>query len=311
MKFLNPCDVDEDRLTFPKIMQPKIDGVRGANLNGRFTARTLKEHRNVHTTNLYSQPEYLGFDGELVANEPNHPDLCRSTSSAVSTITGTPFTLLYAFDYLTAETIILPYYQRLNALENRLFQMWDQNKCGHIRVIPYRTVKCLEEYHEVIEEHLDEGYEGSILRCPQALYREGRCSAVTQHALRVKSFIDFECVVDELIEGKKNGNVPLTNELGLTYRTTHQENMDPNGMIGAMNCTMANDVVYRAELLFRKGDKIKVSAGSMTHDQRKHLFENPSLILNHIITAKLFPRGIKDKPRFPTFKAIRSKEDAG
>ena len=92
-------DFDESKLIFPLIAQPKIDGVRGLNMLGTLTGRSLKTHKNVYTTKFYSQSCLIGFDGELAANSETHPDLCRITSSALSTIAGEPFTLWWLFDY--------------------------------------------------------------------------------------------------------------------------------------------------------------------------------------------------------------------
>ena len=52
-----------------------------------------------------------------------------------------------------------------------------------------------------------------------------------------------------------------------------------------------------------------VGAGEMPHADRKKFFDNPELILGKIIKYKHFPKGVKDKPRFPTFKTFRDKAD--
>ncbi len=96
-------DYVESKLKFPLIAQPKIDGVRGLNLEGQLTGRSLKAHKNLYTTAFFSQKPFKGLDGELAAQAETHPDLCRLTTSAVGTIDGEPFTLWHCFD------LIVPY----------------------------------------------------------------------------------------------------------------------------------------------------------------------------------------------------------
>jgi DNA ligase-1 len=123
--------------------------------------------------------------------------------------------------------------------------------------------------------------------------------------------VDFEGIVRELIEGEENTNAAQINELGNTFRSTHDAGMIPNGMIGAMIVEALTDVCDRERILFSKGELIKVGAGRMPHDQRKHYFQHPDQILGTVVKGKFFPKGIKDKPRFPTFQAFRDAADMG
>ena len=82
MKPMLATDADLDKLpSAPYIIQPKIDGVRGLNMYGELTGRSLKKHRNKYTTSFYSHSSLIGLDGELAAERETHPDLCRITSS--------------------------------------------------------------------------------------------------------------------------------------------------------------------------------------------------------------------------------------
>ena len=51
MKPMLAEDFDESKLIFPLIAQPKIDGVRGLNMLGTLTGRSLKTHKK----RLYNQ----------------------------------------------------------------------------------------------------------------------------------------------------------------------------------------------------------------------------------------------------------------
>ena len=47
----------------------------------------------------------------------------------------------------------------------------------------------------------------------------------------------------------------------------------------------------------------------MDHKTRKLYFDNPEMIVNKEVKFKSFPKGLKDKPRFPIFLSIREDFD--
>lgn len=301
-------DYVESKIRFPVLAQPKIDGVRACNLEGALTGRSLKKHANRYTTDFYSRPEYLGFDGEMAAEHECHADLCRITSSALSTIEGTPYTLWHLFDYITPDTIGLKYHERMSKLRHYVAQLAG---VGHdrLRVIPTYQANNLEGLLRLDDMWLDMGYEGTIIRDPEGLYKQGRSTVREGGLLRIKRFIEEEAVVVSVTEGQTNLNEAQTNELGLTERSTHQANMVPNGMVGSMECRVLKTVKDRDKLLFEKDQIITVGAGRMTHDDRLRYFKNQSLLLGQTIKFKTFPKGVKVKPRFPTFQTIRATSD--
>lgn len=303
-KPLLAVNYDESKLVFPLGLQPKIDGVRGLNLDGNLTGRSLKPFANRYTTAFFSKPEYQGFDGELAANDERHPRLCHLTTSATSTILGEPFLLWHVFDYLTEKTINLSYEERYAYLREALSQRQDQRLCGHLRIVPMYIVHNLKQLNDWDEQFLEQGYEGTILRNLAAKHKEGRSTIKGGHLLRIKRFIEEEAIVLSINEGNRNDNEAQINELGHTYRTSHQENKVANGMVGSMECR-----IIKSSDLFTQGQRITVSKGEMTQEEATHYFEHPEKLIGQVIKFKHFPKGVKDKPRFPTFKSLRSMED--
>lgn len=298
MKPMLASDWDGNKVRFPVIAQPKIDGVRGINTTGMLTGRSLKPHANRYATAFFSKPEYTGFDGELAAGDERDSALCRKTSSALSRIDGSPFVLWHVFDRLTPDAINLTYLDRLALLDLEVHVRQVNGLATHLRVIPWVVCKNMEAliYHDTV--WLDQGYEGTILRDPDGMHKQGRSTVKEGGLLRIKRFVEDDAVVLSIEEGRSNQNDAQTNELGQTFRTTHQDNMVPNGLVGSLLC---KDV--------KTGNEITVSAGSMDHDMRKHYFENPKELLGQVIKYKHFPKGVKDKPRFPTFQSIRLESD--
>ena len=309
MKPLLATNYAESKLVFPLGAQPKIDGVRGLTTEGHLTGRSLKKHKNKYTTTFYSTPEYAHMDGELAANDERHPDLCRLTSSALSTITGEPFTLWHVFDCLRKEVVAAPYLERYQYLEQYVHYEQTQGRCMHAKVIPMTVCENLEALLNLDAQWLEMGYEGTIIRGLNAAHKEGRSTVNQGQLLRIKRFIEAEALVLAIEEGDANENVAQINELGHTFRTSHQENKVPNGLVGNLQCEVLEDLMYDGKLLFMKGQIITVSPGNMDHKMRKHYFEHQDEIVNHVIKYKFFPKGIKDKPRFATYVCHRSAED--
>lgn len=318
MKPMLACDWDEEHQRFPVIAQPKIDGVRGLNMFGKLTGRSLKQFKNKHVTQLFSHSALMGLDGEFAAQAATHPDLCRMTTSALGTIEGEPYVLWWLFDYVTHETHELPYYKRHQLLTERVNQLKSANSptivqvAQHLRVVPSFLCTHPATLHHFETEWLEQGYEGVILRDPDGLHKQGR-STIREGALhRIKRFVDFEFMVHTVIEGDENLNEAQTNELGRTFRTSHQANKVPNGMVGTVIGTILEDVVDGGKVLFSKGQDVTVSAGCMTHDQRREWWNDGGRQLKAVVSkAKFFPKGIKDKPRFATWQGFRLREDMG
>lgn len=312
MKVMLASDYDEGALRFPLIAQPKIDGVRGLNLLGRLTGRSLKQHANKYTSAFYSVSDFLGFDGELAAEVETHPDLCRLTTSALNTIQGEPFTLWHLFDYVVVgKTKTMPYWSRYVALTQRVEEL-RRDGClaaQHLRVVPSVRCETLAQLLALDEQWLDMGYEGTIIRDPEGIYKEGRSTVKEGGLLRIKRFVEEEAVVVELHEGESNTNEAQRNELGLQFRTTHAEGMVPNGQVGRMTCKACKDVVVDGRVLIAAGSLITVAPGRLPVDQRQHYFRNQHELIGQTIKFKFFPKGVKEKLRFPTFQSLRSAAD--
>lgn len=309
MKPLLAEDYVESKLVFPLGAQPKIDGVRGLTTEGHLTGRSLKKHKNKYTTAFYSIPEYAHLDGELAANDERHPDLCRITSSALSTIKGEPFTLWHVFDCLRKEVIKGPYVERYAYLTNLITHEQSKGNCLHAKVVPMQICENLEQLLYWDNLWLSMRYEGTIIRGLDAAHKEGRSTVLQGQLLRIKRFIEAEAVVIAIEEGNANENEAQTNELGNTFRSSHQENKVPNGMVGNLQCAVLKDVMHDGQLLLLKGQIITVSPGNMDHNMRRHYFLNQKELLQHVVKFKFFPKGQKDKPRFPTYVSHRSVAD--
>lgn len=291
------CDAKLELVRFPCIVMPKLDGVRALHINGQFVARTLKPHANIAMNKYFAA--FHDLDGELCYGNITEQDLCRNTTSATTTINGPCGSEFdwHLFDDLSAASAV--YGRRLESLAKRVAEL---NEAGYrnLHVIPHTYANDIDELLKHHVAYTEAGYEGTIIRNPYGAYKNGRCTAKEADFVRLKNFSDKEALVLEVLEGESNQNEAQINELGHTFRTSHKENKVPNGMCGKLRC---KDV--------ETGKEILVSAGRMTHGERKQFFEQPWLIVGQYVKYKSMDYGIKDAPRFATFQyiCVRSKVD--
>jgi DNA ligase 1 len=152
---------------------------------------------------------------------------------------------------------------------------------------------------------------GTCIRKLDGLHKQGRSTVREMGLLRIKRFVESEALVMSIEEGETNLNEAQINELGKMFRSSHKENKVPDGMVGSLICKALQDVkdAHSGRLLIEEGQEIKVSPGNMDHNNRRRYFNNQGEIIGKVIKYKFFPKGIKDKPRFPTFQTFRIESD--
>lgn len=292
------CDADVEKLEFPLYVQYKVDGCRMLVREGVATGRSMKKYKNKRLTDYFSNPVFNGFDMELCTEEPNHSDLCRLTTSQVNTIEGGLPKYAVVFDYLDKTTEMeVSYEHRMKVLKDYLDGGGFPDEVQLIFSQQY-VINSKEELEDFYQNALTLGYEGVIIRKQDAKHKNGRCTVKEGSYLRIKPTGDSEGVVIGIEEAYENMNEVKTNELGYTERSTHQENMIPKGMVGAL---WLRDI--------HSGEEVKVGAGKLTHDQRKFYFENPNEIMGELVKYAFLATGKKDKPRHPRYISHRVLED--
>jgi DNA ligase-1 len=304
MKPMLASNYNPAKLRFPVGVQPKIDGVRGLNMDGKLKGRSGKPLKNKCTTAYFSRPEYVGIDGELAAESETNPILCRLTSSATSTIEGDSFVMWHAFDYLTDDTRLLPYKHRYSRLQQYVAGMHRAGFLKRVRVVPLHVARNINELESLHHSFIGLGYEGTIIRDLEGMHKEGRSTVPEMGLLRIKDFIEEEAVCIGLTQGSTNNNIAQINELGRTFRSSHAENKEPNGQVGSLQCR-----ILKTSELFKEGDLITVAPGTLTENECVYYWSNIEELIGKVIKFKHFPKGVKNKPRFPQFQSIRSAED--
>lgn len=296
--------------------QAKVDGVRALNLTGRLTGRSLKEFKGTGISDFWSHGLLRGFDGEMIlGDDPTSPNrLCSLTTGAMGAFKGVsemPDLHWFIFDIVHESTVKMTYAERYELMQERLEDIKAHlPQCAaRMHVVPYELLHSEEQLDEVIGKHLDAGYEGTILRNPRSVYKEGRSTQEGQ-LWRIKPWGDFEILVTGVTEGAKNTNEAKTNELGRTERSSAQDGLVPNGQIGSVQGTLMADVFdHSNRLLFRKGTSITAGSGEMTVEEAAAWFADQTQIVGQIARIKHMTHGVKTLPRFPTYQTKRLRED--
>lgn len=294
-------NADLDKVRFPVICQPKLDGCRGIYITGQFTGRSLKPFGNRYMTEKFSHPALFGLDGEIAYGKITDQDLCRKTTSYCSSHStyATALPDFYVFDLLTEETAGMPYIDRWRLLQERVAVLKIQfPEFTFLRPMPgAQIVDSLDEVLMFHTQSIANGFEGTIIRYINGSHKNGRSTTTEGSYLRLKEFASEEATIVAFECALTNNNPQVINALGLSERSTRQLNMVSKGMVGSLVLQRAN------------GDIVKCGPGRMSHEERILYFEEPYNLIGRLITFSFFPHGEYKAPRFPTFEGFRADAD--
>jgi DNA ligase-1 len=284
---------DSNKIKFPVLATPKLDGIRCLTDGTTALSRTFKEIPNQHIQKVM-KGLLANLDGELmVAGSFN------DVQSAVMSEDGEPNFIYYVFDYVLPNTntqLNTPYYLRMEDLKKLELPTF----C--VKVLPV-LVNNMDELITYEEKCLIEGFEGVMIRSPDGPYKCGRSSEKQGYLLKVKRFEDSEAKITGFVEQLTNENEAEEDELGHTKRSTCQKNMIPNGHLGKFIATEIGDTPW-------KGKDLKIGgAKGMTKEMRKEIWENQDKYLGKIVKYTFQPHGVKDLPRLPIWIGFRDESD--
>ena len=274
---------DEALLKFPVLASPKLDGVRAIVRDGVVLSRALKPIPNKWVQQRFSHLEH--FDGELIVGASNHPDVLRTTTSGVMRVEGEPDVSFHVFDHVENHARL--YTVRYDLLE--------EDTEINVFVVPQHELMNTFELNAFEHEVLAEGYEGVMLRHPDAPYKFGRSTAREGYLLKVKRFHDAEFEIVGFEEEMFNANEATTSELGRTKRSSHKANKIPKGRLGA--------------LVLKYGDTTFNCGTGFNDAERERIWAERDSYLGTLAKIKYFAHGIKDVPKLPSFLGIRDVRD--
>lgn len=277
-------DAELDKLRFPLLASAKLDGVRAVVRDGVVYSRSNKPIPNQYVQEKLSWAEH--YDGELIVGDPTSKSVYRDTVSHAMSHDKTGYDLrFYVFDHV--KELNAPYSTRIkhtNILCDRSYRHQQH------------VVTCIDTLLALEEKMLEEGYEGLILRDPNAPYKRGRSTVKEGYLLKLKRFTDAEATVIGFEERMHNGNEATVNELGRTKRSSHQAGKTGRGDLGALR--------------LRTPEGVEFSCGTGFDDaERDQIWRNRDSFLGRIAKYKHFDIGSKVAPRHPVFLGWRDPKD--
>lgn len=282
-------------LRYPVLVSPKLDGVRAIIRSGRVLSRNLLEIPCPTVQELFGDPRFNGFDGELIVGDPTAPDAFRVTSSFVMShdpvdLETTPL-VFHVFDDWSEEG---PFDLRLTSLNKRI-----RKSAKIFKVVPHDRVINEHGINVYEDLYVSGGYEGLMIRDPAGAYKFGRSTTKEGGLLKLKRFEDMEAEVVGFKELKHNENEDRTGGLA-QRRSSKQAGKRGGQVLGAFQ-------VRGLTGPFR-GIEFDVGTG-LSHADRVAFWEAQGGLLGKILRCRYFPLGSKDKPRFPVFQGFRHKAD--
>jgi len=283
-------NADFSKIQYPVYASPKLDGIRCSIVDGKALSRTLKPIPNKHIYEQLSDSRLNGLDGELIVGSPTSPTCYNESVSNVMAFDKVPDFTYFVFD--CHDIPQATYRHRLDMLNS----MFDRPH-PTISVLGQALIQCEADMLEYEAEKVAEGYEGIILRHPEAPYKFGRSTVKEGYLLKVKRFEDSEAEIIGFEEEQFNGNSAEVNELGRTKRSTAKAGLSGKGTLGAF---LVRDL----------GTGVEFSIGTgLTALQRGLFWQRHDEYLGQLVKYKFFPVGVKDKPRHPVFIGMRDRRD--
>lgn len=282
-------EADFNKLRFPVLASPKLDGIRCVIIDGKPLSRTLKPIPNNYIRETLTSFNLPGFDGELIVGPPNDMNTMQATSSGVMSYSGKPDFKYYIFDY-----IMVPFL----AFKQRLSHVHDSRNYlpEFIKILDHEQINNINELEQYETLCVEAGFEGIMLRDPSGHYKYGRSTVNEGILLKVKRFVDEEAIVVGFEERMHNANEQLRDARGYAIRSSHQNNLVPMGTLGALI------------VMSEKWGVFNIGTG-FDDRTRQWIWDNKDKCLNELVTYKYQTTGIKDKPRTPVYKTFRNRID--
>jgi DNA ligase-1 len=276
---------DVNKLKYPLIASPKLDGIRAILQNNSLVSRTFKQIPNRHIRNILESLSIdYALDGELVSGSS-----FNESSSAIMSRDGQP-----DFDYFIFDSVK----ESSEAFSSRIKRLEEAaKKHSSIKVVEQRLVSSSEELLAYEKECLDKNFEGIMVRDPNGGYKFGRSSLREGLLLKLKRFEDGEALVVGYEEMMHNTNPEELDAFGKVKRSTAMSGMVGSNMLGAF---LVKDLISDVDFAISTG---------LTERQRVDFWNVKDSLIGKIVKYRHQPSGALEKPRFPIFEGFRHIDD--
>ncbi len=272
---------DYDKIQYPVLATPKLDGIRCLMVDGVAMSRTMKP-----IPNQYVQEQLAGLnglDGELMLDGD-----FNAVSSGIMSRDGEPDFVFHVFDKWDRD---YGYGLCMEDME------WFGTDNKRIRLLMPVQINSEEELEAYLDKCVNEGYEGVMLRKPNGKYKFGRSTVKEGILLKVKRFFDDEATLVEIIEKMTNTNELERDELGHAKRSSAKDGQVPADTSGS--CVMDWN-----------GVQFKVGFGpGFTDAIKKEMWDNRENLYGRLYKFSYQELSRDGIPRFGKLLGERHKDD--
>jgi len=269
-----------DKIQYPVLATPKLDGIRCLMVDGVAMSRSMKP-----IPNQYVQEQLKGLhglDGELMVNGD-----FNQVQSGIMKKTGEPDFTFHVFDNWSLD------YGYPLRLEDTEWYCDNQR----VKILPPTTINNEQDLLVYLESCLELGYEGVMIRQPNSKYKFGRSTVKEGILLKIKKFFDDEAELLEIIEAQHNLNEQDYDELGYSKRSSCKENLVPAGTAGSL-------VVKWNDKTFRVG-----FGPGFTDLVKQELWDNRDELIGELVKFSYQELSKDGIPRFGKMLEIRHADD--
>lgn len=274
--------LDLEKVRYPLLVSPKLDGIRCLVAGPNVVSRNMKPIPNDFIRERLANRTYGVLDGELITYTDGEMDDFNTTQSKVMSKTGEPDFLFHIFDTVST----LAFHERLTVAK------YEAVALPYVELVRHELVNSELELAAREEEYVIDGYEGLMARHPDGKYKFGRSTVNEQILLKLKRFDDCEVLVIGYTERLSNQNEQTRDALGRAQRTSHKANMVPTNMLGSLVCEHPNGATFEVGTGFAEADRV-------------HLWQRPTDLLGRTVKVKYQGFGPNKAPRFPVFLGFR------
>lgn len=290
----------------PLWAQPKIDGFRIICWEGKAMSRSWKLWTNRYLQQWAEVNRFLthGMDGEFFVGHQYKPDGFRETMSGGRAEDGASNLGFYWFDFMRESHQGYVYKDRFNDIVGRVADLNGLTATSATPngfstkhyLISNHMVSTIEEIYQLEEAFLAQGWEGLILRTPSDPYKFGRGTPSAGPLIKLKRFEDGEATITAVEPRYRNDNELQASELGYAKRTSHQENLVAEEIVGAFYVSLHTGV----------GFKIGVFNG-VGMETKAQWWRNKDRLIGQVVEFKHQGYGGGyDAPRTPVFQRFRN-----
>lgn len=274
--------LDFEKVRYPLLVSPKLDGIRCLVAGPNVVSRNMKPIPNDFIRERLANRTHGVLDGELITYSDGEMDDFNTTQSKVMSKIGEPDFSFHVFDSVST----LAFHERLAVAECVAAAL------PYIDFVHHSWANGPDDLLTLEALFVAEGYEGLMARHPSGRYKFGRSTVNEQILLKLKRFDDCEVLVIGYTERLSNQNEQTRDALGRAQRTSHKANMVPTDTLGSLMCEHPNGATFEVGTGFTDAD-------------RASLWRRPDDLLGRTVKVKYQGFGPNKAPRFPVFLGFR------